>query len=331
MYPISLFKYSNINAKLKGMYAKKLKRNDFEELTNQKDLKSVIFILKMKNPELSMLSETSKRIQIETELDKIVISDIIKINRLLNKNDKKIFMMFIEKYKLRCIKSAFRTIYSPNVLHEVENNIKLWTNSIFKDIAGIENAKDIDEFKEFIKNTRYSSVFNDIENNIELFEIENKLDKIYFENLLNTLEKDRGSLKELVKQKVKLTNFLWIYRIKKYYKVKDNDLKKIIITPNKLLNMEKFIYVDSEQELLERLKKLHYINKLDSNIQLEISFNKYWYKFNKKIFNNGSFDIGAICAYINLVELENMDIVHIIEAIRYKISKDELKEKLVIE
>lgn len=331
MYPISLFKYSNINAKLRGMYSKKLKSNDFEELANQKNLKSVIFILKMKNPELNMLSESSRRMQIENELDKIVISDIIKINRLLKQNDKKIFMLFIEEYKLRCIKSAFRTIYSPNILHEVENNIRLWTNSIFKDIEGIENAKNVDEFKEFIKNTKYNKIFDNIENDIELFKIENELDKIYFENLLKAIQEDKGSLKELVKKKINLTNLLWIYRMKKYYKLKDEDLKKIIIAPNKLSNMEKFIKVDNVQELLKKFEELHYINKESKNIQLETNFNKYWYKFNKKIFKCGRFDIGSICAYINLVELENMDIVHIIEAIRYKLSKEELKKKLVIE
>jgi len=330
MYGANFFKYSNINAKLRGMYANKLKKSDFEELTNQKDLKSAIFILKIKNPELNMLSETSRRIQIENELDKIVISDIIKINRLLSKNDKKIFMLFIEEYKLRCIKSAFRTIYSPNVWHEVENSIKIWTNSIFKDIIGIEKAKNVVEFKQYIKNTNYRKVFEDIESNYDLFYIENELDKLYFDNLKQVIENDNDNLKELVNKKIILTNLLWIYRMKKNYKLKDNELKNILIKTNKSFNFEEFIVIDSEQEFLEKFEKLHYINKENKNLQLETNFNKYWYRFNKKIFKNSKFDLGSICAYITLIELENMDIIHIIEAIRYNLGKEELKKKLII-
>ena len=41
------------------------------------------------------------------------------------------------------------------------------------------------------------------------------------------------------------------------------------------------------------------------------------------------FDISNICAYINLIEMENTDIVHIIEGIRYRLNKEEIQKKLV--
>ena len=41
------------------------------------------------------------------------------------------------------------------------------------------------------------------------------------------------------------------------------------------------------------------------------------------------FDISNICAYINLIEMENTDIVRIIEAIRYGLSKEEIQKKLL--
>ena len=136
MYPFTLFKYSNINAKLKGMYAKKIKPKDLEELINQEDLKSAIFILKMKNPELNNLSDQANRIQIEAKLDEIIISDIIKIYRLLGRKDKIIFQQFIEKYKLKCIKSVFRRVFlNHDILYDNTENIREWTNSIFKDIS----------------------------------------------------------------------------------------------------------------------------------------------------------------------------------------------------
>lgn len=337
MYPISLFKYSNINSKLKGMYSKKLKEKDFEELMNQKDLKSAIFILKIKNAELTGISDDSKRIKIETALDKIIIADIIKIYRLLDKKDKKIFMQFIEKYKLKCIKSVFRKIFSQNILHDNTENINTWTTSIFKDINGIQEVKDIKQFLEVIKKTPYIKAFELLqesdENKAKLFKIENEIDKVYLNNLLNTVKKENSRLEKMIIKKIDLTNILWIYRIKKYYNFSDNELRSIIIPKDKRakgLDIEHFINAQSDIEILEKLKKLNLINYAQMSTGIEQDINRIWYKINKRIFRDKIFDISSICAYINLIELENMNIVRIIEGIRYEISKEEIQKKLVI-
>ena len=47
--PISAIKYPSINAKLKGMYAKRLKSDDILDLCKQNNLKSAVAILKNKN------------------------------------------------------------------------------------------------------------------------------------------------------------------------------------------------------------------------------------------------------------------------------------------
>ena len=46
---ISAIKYPSINAKLKGMYAKRLKNDDLQDLAKQNNLKSAVAILKNKS------------------------------------------------------------------------------------------------------------------------------------------------------------------------------------------------------------------------------------------------------------------------------------------
>ncbi len=331
-------KYGNSKAKLNGMYAKRLKKSDLQELIHQNNLKSAILILKTKNIELNELDETARRIQIETALDKILITDIVKIKRLLGKKDKDILIQFIEKYKIRCIKSIFRKLYSKTIVHYNPESIKIWTESIFKEIDGIQNAETIAEFMNYISKTQYKKVFENFsnkENQIEelnIFQIENEIDKIYLNKLISISENKNTRLENMISKKTELMNLLWLYRIKKYYNYSEDKIKDIFIKQvkgNNKLEIEKFLSLENDTEILENFQKKAYMKKYEKDLSFEQNINIYLYKEYYKIFKSQMFDISNICAYINLIEMENTDIVRIIEAIRYGLSKEEIQKKLV--
>lgn len=331
-------KYGDSKAKLNGMYAKRLKKSDLQELIHQNNLKSAILILKTKNIELNELDETARRIQIETALDKILITDIVKIKRLLGKKDKDILIQFIEKYKIRCIKSIFRKLYSKTIVHYNPESIKIWTESIFKEIDGIQNAETIAEFMNYISKTQYKKVFENFsnkENQIEelnIFEVENEIDKIYLNKLISISENKNARLENMISKKADLMNLLWLYRIKKYYNFSEDKIKDIFIKQVKgknKLEIEKFLTLANDTEILENFQKKAYIKKYEKNLSFEQNINIYLYKEYYKIFKSQMFDISNICAYINLIEMENTDIVRIIEGIRYGLSKEEIQKKLV--
>ena len=331
-------KYGNSKAKLNGMYAKRLKKIDLQELIHQNNLKSAILILKTKNIELNELDETARRIQIETALDKILITDIVKIKRLLGKKDKDILIQFIEKYKIRCIKSIFRKLYSKTIVHYNPESIKIWTESIFKEIDGIQNAETIAEFMNYISKTQYKKVFENFsnkENQIEelnIFQIENEIDKIYLNKLISISENKNTRLENMISKKTELMNLLWLYRIKKYYNYSEDKIKDIFIKQvkgNNKLEIEKFLSLENDTEILENFQKKAYMKKYEKDLSFEQNINIYLYKEYYKIFKSQMFDISNICAYINLIEMENTDIVRIIEAIRYGLSKEEIQKKLV--
>lgn len=339
MYPISIMKYANIHAKLKGMYAKRLKESDLQELIHQDNLKSVIIILKAKNLELNELDENARRIQIETILDKILITDIIKIQRLLGKKDREIFSRFIEKYKIRCIKDVFRKLYSKTIIHYNPESIKIWTKSIFKEIHGIQDVETIEEFIDKLKYTPYQKIFEDLNNEEDkieqanIFEVENKMDKMYLNRLMDISENKNNRLESMISKKVDLMNLLWIYRLKKYYNFSEEKLKEIFVNQEKYnnskLEIKQFLSLENDTEILEMFETKSYIKKYEKNLSLEQNINRYLYKEYQKIFRSQVFDISSICAYINLIEMENTDIIRIIEGIRYKLSKEEIQKKLV--
>ena len=330
---ISAIKYPSINAKLKGMYAKRLKNDDLQDLAKQNNLKSAVAILKNKSLSLNVLSEDADREQIEKVLNGEIIYDIEKIVKYLDKNDTQIFNLLISKYEIRCIKRAIKLLYSKN---EYDENIKIWTNTIFTDLKGLESIKSIDEFLKIINNTKYKKIlkkyFVNKDTEYSIFEIENELDKMYLKSIYNSASNNKN-LKKMIGAKIDFTNILWIYRMKKYYNFSEDKIEKSIIDINYALKKNQILSLvkaKNIEELNEILKKTVYSNIATDDIyELECNMKKYLHGLYIKNFKSNLLSINCIYSYLNLVELENKDIISIIEAVRYGIDKEKLLKKLI--
>ena len=323
---ISAIKYPSINAKLKGMYAKRLKDDDLQDLAKQNNLKSAVAILKNKSSSLNVLSEDADREQIEKVLNGEIIYDIEKIVKYLDKNDTQIFNLLISKYEIRCIKKAIKLLYSKN---EYDENIKIWTNTIFTDLKGLESIKSIDEFFKIINNTKYKKIlkkyFENKDTEYSIFEIENELDKMYLKSIYNSAGNNKN-LKKMIGAKIDFTNILWIYRMKKYYNFSEDKIEKSIIDINYALKKNQILLLVKAKNM----KKTVYSNIATDDIyELECNMKKYLHGLYIKNFKSNLLSINCIYSYLNLVELENKDIISIIEAVRYGIDKEKLLKKLI--
>ena len=327
-------KYPNIKAKLKGMYAKRISKLDLEDIIKQNDLKNAVLLLKSKNELFKDSDENIDRLEIESLLDKSQIVDIKKILKLLNNKDKKQFEFFLLQYEIKCIKSIFRKLFSDDKNTDiVVQNVKMWTIELFDDIKGIETVQNFDEFFEAIKRMKYNKILKKYQeyNNINVFEVENEIDKLYFETLFTIVENE-ANLKKIVGSEIDLLNVLWIFRIKKYYNFDVDKLKQILINKNYQLNsttLNKLINTESFEEIKSIMQNTVYKNIFTNEDELEQNIDKYLYMLNKKIFDKDIFSIAYIYAYVNLIDYENNDIINTIEGIKYKMKKQEILKRLV--
>lgn len=327
-------KYPNLNSKMKGMYAKRITKNDLEDLIKQNSLKNAILLLKSKCDIFKNADENIDRLEIESLLEKSQIDDILKIQKLLGNKDKEIFEMFLLQYEIKCVKSIFRKLFSDDKTDDIIiQNVKLWTTSLFKDIRGIETVNDFYEFFEAIKRMKYNKILKKYQEqeNINVFDVENEIDKLYFETLYDTVKKEVNS-KKIIGSEIDLLNVLWIFRIKKYYNFESEKINQILIkryyklTPNII---KKIIQTNSFEEIREIMKKTTYKSAFTDEKNLEANIDKYLYGVNKRIFRNDMKSIAYILAYVNMIEYENNDIINTIEGIRYNMDKTEILKRLV--
>lgn len=327
-------KYPNLNAKLKGMYAKRITKSDLEDLIKQNNLKNAILLLKSKCDIFKNADENIDRLEVESLLERDKINDILKIQKLLDKKDTEIFEIFLLQYEIKCVKSIFRKLFSDDKTDDIIiKNVKMWDETLFKDIKGIETVQNFYEFFEAIKRMKYNKILKKYQEqeNINVFEVENDIDKLYFETLYDTVKNEVNS-KKIIGSEIDLLNILWIFRMKKYYQLEDEKINQILIKRYYKLNpniIKKVIQTNSFEEIKETMKKTVYINVFTSENDLEENIDKYLYEINKKIFRNDMTSIAYVLAYVNMIDYENNDIINTIEGIRYNMDKTEILKRLV--
>ncbi len=328
--------YPSIHAKLKGMYAQKLKKEQLDELLKQNTIVQAIALLKSFNENFKDLKQDSNRINIKMLLDDILIKDIQKIYRLLNHKQKLILLQFISIYEIKCIKNVFRKLSSGSSIGEQTSEVENWTSKLFKDLVGISEVKTYEEFLYFLKKTRYYKLFEKYDagiNEIEIFEIENKLDKFYFESMMKIAKKQTHDLEDMIGKQIDLNHIVWIYRMKKNYGFTKLQIQQILVDVHYHLKTEELeqLIQANEQEMKQILQKTYYGKYLDFDQMedLEQQISQYLYQTFKKYLKGNIFGISAIYAYFYIVELENNDIMNILEGIRYHLKPDEIQKKLL--
>ena len=327
-------KYPNINAKLKGMYSKRITKTDLEDLVKQNNLKNAVLLLKAKNEIFKNSDENIDRLEIESLLERDQINNILKIEKLLDNRDLETFKMFLLKYEIKCVKSMFRKLFSDDKTNDIiVKNVKNWTQNVFEEIKGIETVENFYEFFEAIKRMKYNKILKKYQKqeDINVFEVENEMDKLYFETLYDTIKKE-ANLKKIIGSEIDLLNVLWIFRIKKYYNFEVQKLENILIKRYYKLNpkiLNKLIDINSFEELKEVMQETVYKSIFTDEEDLEENMDRYLYNINKKIFRNDTMSMAYIWGYINMVEYENNDIINTIEGIRYNMEKKEILRRLV--
>ena len=324
----------SVNAKIKGMYAKKLKKSDLEDLMKQRTIKDAIILLKAKIPELNTLNIDADRMELEDELDNILISDFIKLEKYLRGVNKKILNAYILKYKIDILKREYdivndnTKVLNRRIHQKMSKEIMRLTDTVFKELKNIEDITSKKELIDRIINTEIKRIVIESDNLQNRFFMENKLDKFYFSNLLKSVKGVNPILEKEVKMNIDLLNIIWIYR----YVSNGYDLDTSIlledgyrIAQNKI---EKLKYIKTIDDIKVILKDTIYSGIIKSDIEKD--FMRFLYEKYMKSFKNEIFDISIVINYLNILEIEKRNIITIIEGIRYKLSMKEIQEKIII-
>lgn len=177
------FKFANINAKVKGMYAKVLKQSDYDELCKQKTIKEALILLKQKLDELQDIGDNARRREIEKQLEKGLANDIQKIYRLLDKENRQLLTIYLQKQEIQELKEK---------LVLLQNDEKAYIA-----IQADKQQTAVEKFMlEWIDTPYYPILQKYLEDGkieeLSIFKLENELDKFYFTNIYEEVKKRKN-------------------------------------------------------------------------------------------------------------------------------------------
>lgn len=334
-----MYKYDFIQAKLHGIHSKSIIGENFDKF---KKIKSIDTLKKQLFPDdESAVPERLLYGYLEKKFKYKTFKQINYISKFFDYKNQFINNLIL-RYEIENVKLLVNAYYSRTKAVEEMFQVELEDTLDYKLIYS-SDISDLRNIKLIFNDTIFNFLITLIEEKKDIFYIENSLDKFYYDNLLNSLNKLRKheaeNLKKIIIFEMNWQNILWAFRVKLYYKksfanVKDTflDYKELI----KLDNLEKIFlleFIPDEYKKFfsgypDRYKDIIYksfnekgdfdLHLLDENINMELM------KLYTNYFFIENFNILPLISFIYIKKNEYLNVVKLIESIRYNISMENI-------
>ena len=330
--------------KAKAKYGKRLKKDDYKHLLECDSISEVMTYLKTNTHYIKAFGEANERDvhrglfefllrqHITYEFDTICryeltvgehfskyvvhqteINEIIRVLTILNSDKEKRFSFTIPA-------------------HMVKNT------SINFDI--LEKASTYEEFLQALSKSPFATVFKDykLKNGepIPINEIEDKLYTNLYKELFDainmTSSEEKTELLDLYNTIIDYENFLRIVRLKKYYKVSPSQIMDMLLpfgslSKRKLEDMCNAENSSAVFSIMGNTKPGKIIDKLEYSYTGSIPSKIKYLKARKNMYLSDN-PATVMMSYIILAEIELMNLICIIEGVRYKVDKNKIQQLL---
>lgn len=354
----NLMAFSGVSAKLAAMSRNLLKKEDYEALMMETSVPGVAIYLQ-KTP---MYSEALKGVEIE-QLHRRDIEIILKADYIKDIEKFVTFMVTLDKSIVKClfmrheienlklaIRNALIEVEAKKTVQYLESKFYNLGNRALIDPIKVALSSGREEILNNLEDSPYYGVIRNVfvshmEPDMNVIGvIENALDKWFLPKFLESMKKmgPKNYIigKRMIGQRVDLINLEWIVRVKKFYTLRPEEIYNSIIPVYFRLNTEylrQLCEARDVKECLNMIMKGPYGEDFESLSDDEELPHRITERVRRLVYREakrsllvfGSFSIASFFHYFYLKEYEIMDIISIIEGVRYKIKPDEIKNYLI--
>lgn len=334
-------------SKARAMYGKRLKEKDYLNLMSCDSVSEIASYLKHRTSYSDILSAIN-----ESDIHRGYLEDIIR---------RKLFYDFavLGKYDLSSGEHFFNYIIAKIEIQEIMHIIMLmaagktseylYSMPVFFgrhtkiDIYAFSSIKNFDDLLEATKKSVYKEVLmpfrpHNINTPVDISQIEAALYTYLYDVVFHIIDKytrgkTKAELNDLFNTYIDLNNMVRITRVKKFYNVDDEYIETIIFPFGTLgiKTLREYIYSKDPKQMMIDMKNSKVGKKwLSKGLDTIDKIPKYM-RFIRSL-HDIRFSISppiVLMSYIFLKEIEILNIINIIEGIRYKLSSDEIKSMLI--
>jgi V/A-type H+-transporting ATPase subunit C len=356
----SILTYAGVRAKLAAMAGRLLTRKDYEALMSKKSVPEITAYLK----ESDMYSRALKNADPE-ELHRRDLEMLLKID--LVEDVKKIFAFFVtlnrqfayyilRMYEVENLKLALRNALvereSKKNLEELKGKFYDLGKKAMIDPIKVASSTTEEEILSSLEGTPYHEVIRNVFASYKgkaknlLGSMENGLDRWLYFGFLRAAKGlphgDYSVVKTLMGERIDLINLEWVIRAKTFYSLGSEELYNSLIPMGFRLNSTYLHTLCDAKDLNGVLSIIiegpyggiiKSVNEKGGNITPEmitLKMKKYLYQKSKDALSKwGGFSIAPFFHYLFLKEYEILDVITIIEGVRYSLKAEEIKQYLI--
>ena len=337
--------YCAVSAKLKAMYGRRLKREDFEALLLKKSVPEICAALKKTEAYGEAFADTDEqqahRGEVEKVLEQCFYEEYERLYSFVDAKKRELLRLWLVRLETDVLSEALRHISN------AESTEQRKVSEFFVRHTGIDTdalckAKSLAEAAAACKNTRYYDVLNRADRaGSEFFSIAMTLDRDYFVLAKKAAQKyldgeEQKIFSELYEDTAELLNVMWIYRGKKYFGF-DADLiytyllpLRRRIKPDELAAMVSAPDADAVAAIAAKTPAGVLFSAIADGIFPEEMYRRETARLSRRILRDSPDTMAAVFAYLNLKELEIKTITMIIEAVRYGHNPDAARRHIMI-
>ena len=327
-------------AKVRTIYGKMLKEEEYKNMLNCNTLKEVVDFLKNKDlykHSFEILEKSNVETnQIEKLIKNTTLLNYSRIHRLIKKNE--VLKYFIKYYEIDEILNITQLVEEKQVQQYMTHLPTYISLNCKVDLFSFSNVKNFEDLINNLKNTKYGKMLSNFtEKKLDFLELEHILYKNFFKELLKTINSKTKNvelyeLNRLIKTKIDNINAYYIYRERVIFETEKEKIKNKIFPFHKNLNKEKIEKILDSQDtsqMEENFKSMY--KKIDSFKIDTMEKNIKQQEFNLcKHYINLSTNITTVFyCYFILQQIEVENLIHILEGIRYNLEKEEIESFLI--
>lgn len=344
----NLLKYSSLTTKIKAMSSDLITLDGYKRLSECESLTEALEELMQykyyqnafKDMDIALLH----REDVERTLLLSSMEDFSKLYKFTSGTPRK-FLDLVAKYnQMYLLKRILRDILSnrPPSL-DLKSYSEYPGVHIDIDISAVFSSRSITQFLDAIKNTEYYSLIYEVYSKGEahIFEYALALDSYYFEICFKFAKHDLkgGESRQVLSilgTRCDFLNMQWIYRIKKFYKVKNSVLYASLISHYYRLGVKELkAMVETENvDDFWSIFNTTYYGKTASRIftsmpgieEFYSGMMDYMYTKHK---NRNPYSLATLSYYLYFREVEISRVIEIIESIRYSLPSDDIINKIL--
>ncbi len=333
--------------KSRAMYGKRLTPENYQELIRMKSVRDIAAYLKTMPAYADTLAniypDSIHRGQLELLLEKSIFHRYIRLSRYDISNKSSFLTFVISRFEvaqiLRCI-MFLNAGNSEGFITELPGYLIAHATFPVMQLAEVESFPDL---LKVLERTKYADTVRRFApkegERIDYTACDVALYTLYYDEMFRLIDKivtgkEKNEMQELLKIQIELRNITTIFRLKNYFKMSGDEIRQYLIPYRYKLREDKLkllLEAESGDEILSFIRASSYGKKLDQEqlVYIEDYMRQINAYYNKRIIRFSFNAAAVVYGFMELMQLELLNITNIIEGIRYNMPSESI-EKLLI-